>query len=147
MDIKKANDIAKEANENLDMWLKASEISKNDLLLLRCVDSFKIEEQEFGDIKQIFIKVKQCGQIFYIGAPLQQGPVSEEEFYYDAFLLCISIAKFIDEENNKNPINGSYANNYFRRSVERFFEPKLKKYKIETEDVFKYLNPDLDLKM
>lgn len=120
-----SKELTKEINDNLELWLKLSGFTKEKLKLARTVDSFKIEEEDVGDKKVLNLCAKINNQPFHIGIPIIQGPISLEEFYYDSFLLCLAIARILDDENLEHPINGGYADRFFKRCVERFFEKKI----------------------
>lgn len=116
-------------------WLKASELTEESFLKNRTCQKFQLQINEWNingmdGIGVSLVKENgvMIGQPFFIGYENTKG--EKEQYFVNTPLLIHYMAVLLDQENEKNPINGSYPGTYFKDKVKRFL-PKLMDIRVE----------------
>lgn len=112
--------IKKIYQEMYNQWLKESKLTEEELLKYRVVNKFKIKktvENNMTVVSMTFEDSDKMQQV--IGLPFIIQDNSKEALY-DAVYIMLYITKKLDEENEINPVEGSYKNNYFNKKIREF---------------------------
>ena len=118
-------EILNEIEGYLKGWLSQSNMTEEELLEYRTVNMFKVKEEEQGSnliVRLTYIDDEKKEQM--IGEPICIAKMDEEAKMNLCYLLLLVAAK-LDDANKKNPVNGSYTKDYFRRRVSGYCKSKV----------------------
>jgi uncharacterized protein (UPF0128 family) len=119
------NDAVNETIDYYKQWLVESGMTEEDLLAFRTVTKFKIEKGvlEGTGQTQVYMRYDNGIGCDYIGcALLSENTEKITLFLTNAAILLMHIAAKLDDANHKNPIDGSYVNDYFCDRVRKFIK-------------------------